>query len=48
MGTQTVTLNGVRMTGPDKVAKIDYPNPVFVESSERILIIRTSKPPGGP
>ena len=34
--------------GPDKVPKINYPNPVFVESSERILIMRTSKPPGGP
>ena len=47
VGSQTVTLNGQRVRGPDKVGKINYPNPVYIDSSEKILIMRSSLPPGG-
>ena len=49
VGSAVVTLHGNRIiNSPLKVKRIHYPNPVFVESSERILIIRTTKPTGGP
>ena len=32
----------------NKVPRITYSNPVYIGSSEKILILRTSKPEGGP
>ena len=47
VGSQTVTLNGQRIQGTDKDAKLNYSHPVYIDSAEKILIIRTSLPPGG-
>ena len=44
VGSQTVTLNGKRIQDVDKMAKRIYPNPVYIDSAEKILIIRTSLP----
>ena len=48
LGNQTITLDGIRLKPNNKVPRIYYPNPVYIGSSEKILILRTSKPEGGP
>ena len=48
LGNQTITLDGIRMKTNNKIPRINYPNPVYIGSSEKILILRTSKPEGGP